>query len=96
MYLINQDFNTIFKAIGYKTRTDILQEIARDENLCLTKLAKKFKMSKKTLEYHIKELKQAKIILTKRNKNEILLILNRQVLTKAFSHFNKIVNLIKV
>ena len=95
MFSINKNFNTIFKAIGYKTRTDILQEIAKDDSLCLTKLAKKFNMSRKTLEYHIKELKSAKIIVTKRNKNEMLLLLNKNVLRKAFNNFESLIQLTK-
>ena len=86
MYSVNANYNTIFKAIGYKTRTDILREISKDENLSLKKLSEKFKMSKQTLNYHIRELKLANIIKTKRKNRELLLSVNTQVLNNAIYH----------
>ncbi|MHA1550137.1 MAG: winged helix-turn-helix domain-containing protein [Alphaproteobacteria bacterium] len=76
--------------MGYKTQTDILEEIKNDENLSLTKLSKKFKMSKQALNYHIRELKLAKLIKTRRSKGEILLILNKQILNKAINNIKNI------
>ncbi len=85
MYSINRKFNKIFNAIGYKTRTDILEEISKSETLTLYKLAKKFSMSKQTLKFHIQKLKDAKIITSKRKDNSILLILNRSEIHNAIN-----------
>ncbi len=91
MYSINKEFNKIFKAIGYKTRTDILYEISKNEKLSLTELSKKFNMNIQTLDFHIQKLKDAGIINSKRKSGSILLILNREKVKDAISIFLKII-----
>ncbi len=90
MYSINTNFNQIFKAIGYKTRTDILIEIRKDKDMTLTKLSKKFKMSPRTLSFHIKELKNADIIISRKKKNEVFFSINEIVLNKAVNVLKRI------
>ncbi len=92
MYSINSDFNKIFKAIGYKTRTDILKEICNVNYMTLSKLAKKFNMSKQTLDFHIKELKTAGIINSKRKDGTVRLIFNRKEIDKAINIFQTIIS----
>jgi len=91
MFSINSDFNKIFKAICYKTRTDILQELARDNNLTLTKLSKKFKMKISTLEFHVQKLKDVGVIKSKRKDGSVLLIFNRQKIEKAITGLKKVI-----
>ncbi len=85
MYSVNSKFNKVFKAIGYKTRTDILTELRKDSTLTLSKLSKKFRMSPRTLSFHIKELKNAKVILSKKKKNEVFFKINENLLAEASS-----------
>ena len=92
MYSINTDFNKIFKVISYKTRTDIIKEIYNDDNLTLSKLARKFNMAKQTLEFHIKELKTAGIITSRRKKGTVRLIFNRKGIDKAIDKFKSTIS----
>ncbi len=84
MFTVNEKFNTIFKTIGYKTRTDILIEIQKNPNLTLTELSKKFKMSLTTLIFHVQKLKNAKVVKSKRTKKGVMLSLNKATLLGAF------------
>lgn len=83
MYSINTKYNKIFKAIGYKTRTDILTEIKNDDSLTLTKLLERFKMSRETLRFHIHILKDSGLVTSKHHKNEIFLSLNRPLIKEV-------------
>ncbi|MHA1540587.1 MAG: ArsR family transcriptional regulator [Alphaproteobacteria bacterium] len=89
MYTINSDFNVIFKAISYKTRTDILKLISKKSNLYLTDLAKKLKMKKQTLEFHLRILKNIGLISSKRKEGKVFLSYNKNKVSKCFDDFNK-------
>ncbi|MHA1541001.1 MAG: winged helix-turn-helix domain-containing protein [Alphaproteobacteria bacterium] len=89
MYSINAEFNKIFKAICYKTRTDILSEIASNNKLTLTELSKKFKMKTQTLDFHIQKLKDVGIIKSKRQKGSILLVFNKKKVDNAIVELQK-------
>ncbi|MHA1540721.1 MAG: ArsR family transcriptional regulator [Alphaproteobacteria bacterium] len=92
MYSINTNFNVIFKAISYKTRTDILKLISKQNNLCLMDLTEKLKMGKQTLEFHLKILKSAGLIISKRSKEKILLSCNKKQINSCFKEFTKFIN----
>ncbi len=91
MYSINAEFNKIFKAICYKTRTDILSEIANNKKLTLTDLSKKFKMKIQTLDFHIQKLKDAGLIKSKRKNGSILLVFNKKKIDNAIIELQKAV-----
>ncbi|MHA1550084.1 MAG: winged helix-turn-helix domain-containing protein [Alphaproteobacteria bacterium] len=90
MYSINKDMHTIFKALGYKTRTDILQEIKDNPEMTLSKLSDKFKMSIQTLRFHVQELKNAKLIISRKKNGSVCFIFNKKHLESAFKNAKKI------
>ncbi|MHA1540826.1 MAG: winged helix-turn-helix domain-containing protein [Alphaproteobacteria bacterium] len=93
MYSINTNFNEIFKAISYKTRTDILIEINKNPNLTLTKLSEKFKMSRITLEFHIQKLKSSGMIKSTRRKDGINLSLKKGKINNAIKNLITVLEL---
>ncbi len=89
MYSINSKMNKLFKAIGYKARTDIVKVIQDEEEITLRKLLDKFKMGSGTLSFHIQELKNAGIILSQKRKKEVFLKINSGLFIKASNLLQK-------
>ncbi len=87
MYSINTKNNKTFKALSYKTRTDILQKISKRSDFFLTDLSKELKMSKQTLEFHLKILKDLDIIKSKRKDGRVLLSYNKKQIAETFKNF---------
>lgn len=55
----------IFKALSDEMRFDILQEIAKHDNICVCKLKEKFDIAQSKLSYHLKLLLEAGLITVK-------------------------------
>ncbi len=55
----------IFKALSDEMRFDILQEIAKHDEICVCKLKEKFDMAQSKLSYHLKLLLEANLITVK-------------------------------
>lgn len=90
MYSINKKINIICKALGYKTRTDILSEINSEKDLTLSKLSERFKMLPETLRFHLNELKKANLVLSKKKKKEVRLSINTKLLEETAEKIRQI------
>ncbi|MHA1549843.1 MAG: winged helix-turn-helix domain-containing protein [Alphaproteobacteria bacterium] len=90
MYSINLEMNKIFKVLSYKTRTDILQEIQKDSGMTLSSLARKFKMSKQTLEFHVNILKNVGLLQSRRKNGSVCLNFKPQKIQKAYRILEKL------
>ncbi len=90
MYGENENINNIFKALGYKTRTDIVRKLSTEKDgLSLKELQDFFKIPIKTLFFHVNILKRAKILKTHKDKGYIFLTVNKSV-------FNEIIKFSKI
>ena len=87
MYSINRKMNNVCKALGYKTRTDILYEIQKEGDLTLSELSKRFRMKKETLRFHVDKLKQSQLILSKKKGKYVFLHINNSLFSEVFQVF---------
>ena len=79
MYESNTDINNAFKALGHKTRTDVMDEIKKNkEGLTLKNLQEIFKIPIKTMFFHVSIMKKAKLFKSRKKNGSIYLILNKK------------------
>lgn len=77
----------IFKALGDKTRMEIIN-LLKSEEICVCVLLENFTCSQPALSHHLKILKQAKIVLDRREGKWIHYRLNSEV----FAEIKKFAN----
>src|SRR6187399_2175978 len=70
--------NQVFKALADPTRREILRSLAKGE-LSAGVLAEKFDMTKPTVSHHFSVLKEADLIVSRREKQQIIYSLNTTV-----------------
>lgn len=71
--------NEVFKALGDPTRREILRLLGRGE-MTAGKLAERFDMTKPSMSHHFSVLKQADLVTTRRDGQQIFYSLNTTVL----------------
>ncbi len=79
MYESNTDINNIFKALGHKTRTDLLDIISNKKNgITLYQLAELFKIPLQTIAFHLTIMKRAKLFKTRKKSGSIFLTIDKK------------------
>ncbi len=76
--------NNLFKALSDPTRRRIL-EMLREEDLSAGDIADEFKISKPSISHHLNQLKQAGLVLTERDGQNIIYSLNTTVFQEVLS-----------
>ncbi len=79
MYELNSDINNIFKALGHKTRTDLLDIIRnKKDGITLYQLAELFKTPLQTIAFHLAIMKRAKMFKSRKKSGEIYLTIDKK------------------
>jgi DNA-binding transcriptional ArsR family regulator len=77
--------NGVFKALSDPTRREILRQLARGERTA-GELSRRFEMSKPTVSHHFAVLKEADLVRTRREGQQIVYSLNTTVVQDLLAH----------
>src|SRR5437588_7416019 len=77
-----QDISVYFRALGDRKRLGILQYLAGHEQVPVTELGEKLRLSQPLISWHLRVLRRAGVVKTRRTGRQVLCSLNRQALRK--------------
>lgn len=83
-----QQYNSMFDALGDKTRRDILWRVSQCE-LSISEIATRYSLSFAAISKHIKVLERANLINKRRSGKEQLVSANKQTISVATDYLNK-------
>ena len=79
MYEANTEINNIFKALGHKIRTDILEIVYKEKNgITLKQIEKLFNSSLQNIAFHVSVMKRAKLFKTRKKDTAIYLMVDKK------------------
>ena len=81
----------MIKAVGDMTRFRILKQLSnQNNNLCVSSLSRRLEIAQPTISQHLKILKNADIVTSKRCCNKIHYQININMLTKVVKQINEL------
>ena len=88
-----QDISVYFRALGDRKRLGILQYLAGHEQVPVTELGEKLRLSQPLISWHLRVLRRAGVVKTRRTGRQVLCSLNRQALRKYQDRIDEILGL---
>jgi ArsR family transcriptional regulator, arsenate/arsenite/antimonite-responsive transcriptional repressor len=88
-----QDISVYFRALSDRKRLGILQYLAGHEQVPVTELGEKLRLSQPLISWHLRVLRRAGVVKTRRTGRQVLCSLNRQALRKYQDRIDEILGL---
>jgi DNA-binding transcriptional ArsR family regulator len=77
-----QDVSVYFRALSDRKRLAILQYLALHEHVPVTELGEELRLSQPLISWHLRALRRAGVVKTRRTGRQVLCSLNRQALRR--------------
>ncbi|HEY8687215.1 MAG TPA: metalloregulator ArsR/SmtB family transcription factor [Chloroflexota bacterium] len=77
-----QDISVYFRALSDRKRLSILQYLALHEHVPVTELGEKLRLSQPLISWHLRILRRAGVVKTRRTGRQVLCSLNRPALAR--------------
>ncbi len=82
----------LFKVLSDKNRCDILEIIFKEKEICACELLKKFDITQATFSYHMKMLKDVKLVNCYKKGTWCIYSINNDTMLMLSEYFKKMVN----
>ncbi len=88
--------STLLKALGDENRQYIILILGREGEMCVTSLSSYFDIARPSISHHLKVLKEAKIVVHRKEGKEIFYSLNHRYITRSLNNILRLILAIKM
>ncbi len=93
MSVMLRDLKIHYLALANPTRLRIIARLARDGDMNVNDLAKQLRVSQPRISWHLRLLRRARVVETRRSGREVVCSLNRAAIREFQQHLDRLVNL---